>query len=356
MPRNDLLLLFFRSQIRKWLWNLGDHLTILLSTAAFTALFLYIFQDFIGHQLVDINATWSTQGLIMVSITISILLSILIGQWLRLALYGNDSMVPFMHRIAQPIHDIVYFRRGLVFFAILVSAGLSYFVFTFFSADYRVIGTVIAAILPLFFSLYRQDSAPRQIVSPAKISDWRRHQLIYRSMPGKSLIIAGCFGSLIGPIAADAQTHVLIVQVALLLSGLVATLGLIQAVAAELPGTWFEKQAGLSHDQWMTSWQHISNSIAVVLATSGGVAWALLPLDIRRSEWSLPFIAGFLPWLLPSLILQIEGRAKNINMMVGCLIALFFGTAMVATPWAAAALPILKTQAKAYQFGRFYRA
>lgn len=350
------LLMFLRSQIRKFWWNLGSHLTLLACASALCALFLYIFRDFVILQLAALDPTWSQRGITAVLIVLGMIFGILSGQWSVHSIYGEDSLIAMMSRVGVSKKDQELYKLQILVLSILgatlAAASAAWFLYPPLAP--------FCAIIALAVSTLRvsrgKTNTPCDTVEVLDIPDWRRHQLLHRSMPGRGLLILSMLASFLLPVAAIAKPHVFLLQVAALACGLTATFGLISAIAAELPGCWFEKQAGLTHDAWIKSWQHIANAVSVVLALSGGVAILLQPPEVRAFDWALPAIAACLPWLTPSLILQIEGRAKNVNMMVAVLIALFLGTAMIATPWAVAALPLLKTQAKIYQQGRFYRA
>lgn len=350
------LLLFLRSQARKFWWNLGTHMTLLASAGALTGLFLYIFRDFVGYQLATLDPAWSKAGLFALVVILSLICGIIGGQWIVASKMGADSMIPFMSRVGISLSETHLYKKLLALCGIIGAATAAALLALALDPPYISLAVFTAALVAFFRGLKGSKTSISDAPHIEEIVDWRRHQLLHRTMPGRGLILLGIISSVLIPLATLIDTHIFLLQIAALGCGLTATFGLIHAVAAELPGSWFEKQAGLTHAQWITSWQHIANAVAFVLALSCCVALLLQPPEIRREDWSLPFIAASLPWLVPSLVLQIEGRAKNINMMVAVLIALFLGTAMIATPWAAAVVPLLRTQAKSYQNGRFYRA
>lgn len=348
--------LYLRSQVRRIWWSFGTHMTLLISAAALTGLFFYIFKDFVGDQLATMDKIWSERGLTAACIATSIVAGTLSGQWAIHGRDGKDSILSVMRRVGSTPIAIRRYRQAIVALAIIMAVICAGAAAWFLAPNWLAASCTIAGVVACIRSLHTPKQSYPHSSSPHVIADWRRHQVLYRAMPGKTLMGMGIFASAALPLAAQVHTHLLLIQIGALLCGMITTFGMIQSVAAELPGTWFEKQAGLTHDQWLKSWQHIANTLTLCLALSAGIAWSLQPHDVRMHAWALPLIAGCMPWLTPSLILQIEGRSKNLNILVATIIALFLGTAMIATPWAAAVLPLLRTQAKQYQQGRFYRA
>jgi hypothetical protein len=86
-------------------------------------------------------------------------------------------------------------------------------------------------------------------------------------------------------------------------------------------------------------------------AQTGSVDW--------MSALTTPVLCGLLTafpvWFAPSLAMQIDGQKTLTNIAVISLISIFIGTAIMALPLAALALPLISAEAHKYQNGRFAR-
>ncbi|MCX6116892.1 MAG: hypothetical protein NT027_05080 [Proteobacteria bacterium] len=351
------VILILRTQVRKIWWNFEQNFTLLLSAAALVSLFVYILKDFATSELSKFSPEWMALGLRSSFYLGVFCTSLVIARQVRKILDSQDSFQSILYRIGASSRDVAKIRQALAIVGFAVSISFIYFLSLVFKQEPSVLAYLLASIcylISLAVQIRRNESHVKKY--SGTIVDWRRHQLLHRSIPGKGLLRLGVAGAIAVPISAIFIKTATLIQLSSLAVGLVTSFGLVQAIAADLPNSWFEKQGGLTHDQWQKSWQVIANTFALTIATicSFSVVWLT---DLPPQElWNIPFLAGFLPWLVPSLALQIDGRSQNLNIIVMVLTGLFLGTAMMATPWVAIALPIIKSQASQYQSGRYFRA
>lgn len=347
-------------------WDLGKHLTLFACGAALVGLFFYIFKDFVGEQLASFSPELSKLILRALSLCGSLFAGLTAANGILKLEHLPRSFLPIMNRMGASKGDLKRQSWALIALPTLIAVAASALWSGLLKTDTTALSITacVVATLGARYVLFHKKGA--SMVEPATtknvemqsltIQDWRRHQLLHHAMPGKGLLKLCLGGGALLPLAALMHPHHFLLQTAALCIGITASFGFVYAVAADLPGTWFERQAGLTHESWMKSWQQIATVLAVVLLIFGLLALAAVPPAERMRSLALPLITAFMPWLAPSLILQIDGRARAANLLVMMLIGLFIGTAMIATPWAAIVIPILKSQASGYQNNRFYRA
>lgn len=361
--------LLIRAEIRRTVWDMGKHLTLFACAAALVGLFFYIFKDFVGEQLATLNPDLSRQGLKILSIAGGVFSGAVAATTMLKLSTLPRSLLPLMKRIGSHSESIQLQFCGTIVLplsiAVLFAAGWGILL----KAHNAGTTVALAATCALLIRYLTAHKALTAIIEPTSqhatgatqkhgdsIHDWRRHQILNHRMPGRGLMILSILGGILLPAAILAHPHYFLLQAVALCISITASFGIVYAVAADLPGTWFEKQAGLTHEAWTKSWQRIATILTLILLVCGLAAFLLLPASERSHAIALPIITAFMPWITPALILQIDGRAKSANLLVSLLIGLFIGTAMIATPWAALVIPILKSQAAGYQTGRFYRA
>lgn len=359
--------LLIHAEVRRTAWDLGKHLTLFASAAALVALFFYIFKDFVGEQIASFSPELARNILKFLSLLVSAFAGITAASTTAKLSVLPRSLIPMMKRVGSPDDALKKQSVAAIMLPLMMAALFSGLWSLLLKAD-NILASVLTSIaVGCVFRFFNRNKS-EQIVEPTSaeisngqkdakdITDWRRHQLLRHKMPGKGLMKLAMVGGVLLPVASLAHPHHFLLGSVALCVGLVASFGIIYAVAADLPGSWFEKQAGLTHADWLNSWQRVATTLALILMLCGLTAFALVPANERTAALALPVLPAFTVWLTPSLVLQIDGRAKSANLLVMILVGLFIGTAMMATPWAALVIPILKSQAAGYQNSRFYRA
>jgi hypothetical protein len=355
----ELFALFLKSLLRKFWWHIGSNLTIMVSGLCLTGLFAYIFGDFFSSEFSTMHESHLLELRTAIVVLSSVLLGSLSGKWHLASVEGEFSLLPFVKWMGL---SSIYQRRYqicLAIFFVCLTIAMSLAVSSFLRPASCILPAVGGLVFQwVGFLVWRLRKAKRELNSPRQIHDWRRHQFLNRAIPGRGLVMLSIFAATALPAAVRMGRGVLIVELLAIVVGLIAAVGLVNAMASDIGGAWFERQAGLSHDEWVQSWQHIANSVALILGLMGCVAVVSSggSLDISSDWWTLPFLVGFLPWLMPSMVFQIDAGSRHINIMIASMLALFVGTAIMATSWALIAVPIIRTQARLYQRGRFYRA
>ena len=353
--------LVIRAELRRILWNAAEHMTHMISAGAITALLFYVFHDFIATQVASISPNTAQVGLTGIAAAVSLLTGVLARSTTYRLIHGKESFLPMMSRVGSTKKELSTLTFSLRFTVIAICGLINFAVLTRWNLTPTNMVPwflfVAVSLLPKK-NVTLRSSAPNAIKSII-ISDWRWHQLLYHRMPGRGLIFISFMAALSTVPVAFMTKHYFITQIAALLAGIIASWGLAAAVASDLPCTWFEKQAGMTHDGYIHSWHMIALRLAALLMTIAGLG-ALASYLLVQSTWiqtaSIVALAGLPLIVTPSLVLQIDGRARVTNTILLTLVHTFIGTALMAAPWCVIAVPVLMREAGKYQSGRFYRA
>lgn len=335
-------------------------------------LYAYICYDLFYADLGHASEDFLNQIRLTLSCLVLAFIGYMSGKWMGLQIRPDSRWAVFLRMQGFPMSELRRFKVSTV------SVGLCFFVMCFVVVNHLMLSN--DSPISFVFILFSVSMASfltgilrhsRKVTTQSihlsnsnKIADWRRHQLLVRNMPGRGLMIVAVLGvSSIGLLALGSNntdatnSRFILIQILALVFGFIGSLGIVTAISSDLPHSWFEKQAGLTHDQWITSWEHVSNALTLLLVIASLFVVMRLGQNIDVTQrWMIPVLAGFPVWMTPSISLQLDGRSRLSNGLVMGMLSLFLGTAVMMTPWAAILLPIVRTQAKSYQQGRFYRA
>ena len=353
-------ILTLKAECRRILWNAAEHITLMISASAIAGLLFYVFHDFMIHQIATISPEVAQSGILLLASAVGAVAGVLArGTSTRLA-SGSDSFEPLMARVGCSVTSQRRLRLAL---RATVTTAFVAVLAVIFRTWQLASGSVIPWLVFLVtLAMPRREpilTPPSHNISVPRITDWRWHQLRYHRMPGRGLFLMGIVAALTSIPIALAARHYFVTQLIALLAGMISTWALATAIAADLPCTWFEKQAGMTHDTYIGSWQRLAKWSALILTGICSITATLSYISGQASvsqALTIALLAGVPPLMTPSMMLQIDGRARLTNLILLTLVHLFCGTAIIALPWTVLAVPIIVIEAGKYQQGRFYRA
>jgi hypothetical protein len=201
---------------------------------------------------------------------------------------------------------------------------------------------------------------------------WRERRLKGYNWRGSTLRFLSAAIILMGPATVLTGKPLELAQMVSLLGGTVFSWIVPLAIEEDLRFTWLERQAAISHKQWINAWQTIFTkwSLAAFLVTlilsaifglytiyfSQPAQQAWQANQIVSNALIASIMAAFPLWLAPAFVLQIDGRQIATNVLMLTLISIFVGTAIIAIPALTPGIWLLGHEAHRYQEGRFARA
>ena len=370
--------------------DLAREVVVLLSSSIVLATFFYVFNDFLNVEVATLSPAMRiafAKGATALTLAGSTLLA---GRWIRLERTGDQTLTNWVRTLGEETSVIRLFALFHAIALIVAIHGIGWwlnqrwlFRLSPWTAPTLEIPMALASIawsqrpLPkkgsddkatldgIFLFRGQEKSLSRALVS------WRLTQILYRnSLCRLCLALASV---LLIPILWSGLRGVppFIAALSGLTAGFVASLAMIFFVAEDLRQAWTERGAGVSHVQFIRSYEALSWILGGAFATLAGVlflashlahfGWSegseRLVIAILLEQTGKVFAVACLPLLVaPWLMFQIDAKRPWINGIVTLLISLFVGTAIIASWLGLLLIPLLRHYALQSQNGRFYRA
>lgn len=382
-PFRDLVLPIFLQLGRRTRASLGHLITTLVASCMIIALFLYVFSDFINTKLPSISPQAANLMRFYLTLILIAASAIAIMKWSRDLIHTKGNWSDFLRSIGCSISSVQRATALGLMTSLTLGHLMALVVINFALGPLSTIHilTALGAIVISFTFAKRTVSAaldddikprrqPQHDRDPPLVQ-WRKYRLARFGWRSSHLQIMSLLIMGMGFISLGIGNPVDMTLLLCLIGGNILSWTVPLLVEEDLQFTWLERQAAVSHSDWIMAWQAIFTrragiifGLSFVLFLIAGVTSKLMTqglgyhdvLNTLTSALLASALASFPCWLAPSLVLQIDGRRIFTNIVMLTLINLFVGTAMMAVPWITPAIWILQREAHRYQGGRFARA
>jgi len=352
-----------RSALRRIRYDLARELTVGISAAVLMATFLYVFGDFLHVELASVSPTAKSIGAHIVFGCLSFWIfshswsaAFDGGDIRRFTLYlGASRRTAHAQRTMRAAGIMVMATAVVIALRHLFDATL---VWVFLST---VIGGAGVGLWRTLRSQNPQTSSEEPQTPAWSLTSpwhWRTYQILSRNKSariffGGTLLVMG-----LNIYCATRGWPLAIAFLPAVSSGwLVGSIFMLQA-EEDLRWGWFERSAGLSHQKFIGAYHIMARWSALFLVVWNLLTWGLIHSSATSvlDGLRLGLIAAVPVWLTPSLLLQIDARRPVLQIIMLLMVALFLGTALLAS-WASLLLPpIVSYYASNSQQGRYYRA
>ena len=378
----DFLLPIVLQEFRRLTNALGHILTVTAATAVVIALFLYVFHDFIDHQLVLIDRDIATTARFGLGSAILVICAYAVSRYIRDILLQEHDWGHFLilkgfsettinqskNHVAALVACPAMIIASLGVHEFLGPLRVQHIYLAFFCTATIIMLTRRKMVSPQWISpqWIDRDRRPNQSetgVHPPLIA-WRATRLMGNDFKGAQLRVMAALPILFGTIGLALDKPAPLTQACVLVGGIILSWTVPIQIADDLKSTWIERQSAVSHEQWIKAWQSIFWSWAkpiaittiILVTVSTAVAGPESTMSSRIINILLcGLLAGFPVWMAPAFVMQIDGRRVLTNIIMQTLLFVFAGTALMAIPWLAPALFIIHREAHKYQGGRFAR-
>lgn len=358
---------------RKIRHDLARELTVASCFAVILATFSYVFGDFLFSQLQQISKSIFAAGLGLAAAMIAVISGYLAGRKMDFYRRTPKSLGNFLRWIGSPPDDI-YFARALHDAIAVIISGTPLLLFIFkspiASGPSAIALVLYLAALGLGYSGILNFQQPNLEVktilkgsqSPsAVLFRWRWNALVSRNRAARlSLVLAAvCLAG--SGLMAWLNFPFFAIALITLLGGIQASMAIPALFKEDIVSSWLDRSIGISHQQICK----VYDRIGLVLGGSyGTIAAALVGFSALNGEslWiALDSVkAGLIgftcPYLVPGILMQVDGRRPLIQFLIITILGLFIGTAILAQPVAVIILPILKYYLDEAQHNRYYRS
>lgn len=379
----DLVLPMLLQLARRTRASLGHLITTIAASSMILALFLYVFSDFINTKLPSVSPQAASLMRFYLVLILIVASSVAIMRWSSELIFAKGHWPDFLHFIGCSTSSL---RRAKIL-GLITCLGLgNLLALTVINFALGPLSTahILIAVCTMTLSLILATKTSHsslvdrpQPLQQAKydqgppLIQWRRQRLSRFGWRGSHLQIMSFLTMGIGFISLGIGNPVDMTLLICLVGGNILSWTVPLLIEEDLQFTWLERQAAVSHSEWIMAWQALFTKRAAMvfglsftLCMLSAVTYKLINyglsyndfLNLLKSALLAGVLASFPCWLAPSFVLQIDGRRIFTNIVMLTLINLFVGTAIMAVPWITPAVWILQREAHRYQGGRFARA
>lgn len=371
-----LLCLFtLTSGLRRLRYDFAAEFTIGLCAAAIGATFFYIFKDFLTVETKTVSKALFEAVADWTSYLVFTLVAILVGKYS--SSLGSDGMAGLGRMVGEKRKVLKAFLTIKLIAFSVVTTGFGWLLVTKYfisvSTDFFLTTNLLVGVGAfIFFNMFLRADAHKvqnkthlnqnsnKLSKREAMYRWRFKLLLFKNSPAILAIIAGIF--FLGLMAiVPIETRFDFVRVLCSFTcGLFFSVALLFQVATDLSNSWFEKNLGVSHDEFIGSYEIIGLIMSLGFGCMIPMVF-LLTKTLERPNIALHLITVILvavvpPILAPSFSLQVDGRRPYLQIMIVVVVGLFVATAIFANPASFILVPIIRYYAKNYQNARFYRA
>lgn len=370
--QKNLTRLWLRSLLRLTSSKIWDYLSLAIAAGVLLCLFLYISRDLLVTHLAGLSEVNE------LSLFFGTCLASLIQQRLHFVLRNNDDFRQFGYFISAPQKEqrsLRILRKAIWGYFVPILFWL--FVWTFpgwtlwgAALGFLINHYIVTKIIDLFpkkkkiSSVYSSFLKKCTSLLPGPLR-WRILQIIsHNRLTAALLVLAGVLQ--LSLVFFGRHSTALLWLIAFL-GGLLAGFAHAIQAAQDMRSSWLEKNAGLSHGQFMGTQLQLTAlivSFQIILGLPfliaglteiGDLASETAIVKNSLTYWSLILTGPSVTALVPGLILQIDGKKAEVSCMALFLLGLFIATGVLAHP----AASVLTVLAVGYglnsQTDRFYR-
>jgi hypothetical protein len=370
--------------------DLAREVVVLLSSLIVLATFFYVFNDFLNVEVATLSPAMRMAFAKVATVLTLAGSTVLAGRWIRLERTSDQTLTNWIRTLGEETSVIRLFAIFHAITLVVTIHGIGWWLnqrWLFRLSPWT--GLILEIPMALGSIAWSQRPLPKKgfedkaavdgsslirgqekSVTKALVS-WRLTQILYRnSLCRLCLVLAS---ALLLPVLWSGLRGVppFIAAVSGLTAGFVASLSMIFFVAEDISQAWTERGAGISHGQFVRSYEELSwilGGAFAALASALFLASHLAHLGLSEGFGRLAvalllghtgkvFAVALLPLLVtPWLMFQIDAKRPWINGIVTLLISLFVGTAILASWLGILLIPLLRYYALQSQTGRFYRA
>lgn len=355
ISRKNLTYYWVLSLIRTTVSSFWDYLSLALSSLILMSLFVYVFQDLLTRQLANLPQLAS------ISIGFGLIFGSVIQSRLLLALKEDHDLISFGRFILAPKEELRDLNLARYFAWVLVAPiAIWYYIAQLPSWNYFLAFAAFTANLSVF-TVFLKVKKSWNYTGPSLMKylyffpgrlKWRLIRLLVYNHTARNMLITAFTLYLI--MAFIQSTSVGFLWLFAFAAGQLA--GTAHAIIAseDLRGSWLEKNAGLSHSDFISTHLQLAGLIASMLIIPG--IFFLWFSDIHMTQKISLIMAGpCVSAILPGILLQIDGKRPEVTTIVLFLLGLFIATAILAHPLSICLTFLVISYGMSSQTDRYYR-
>jgi hypothetical protein len=357
-------------------YDLIREIVIGICSLILLGLFYYVFNDFLNTEVKSISLTMRDRFAEVLSWVLVIGAAFAAGRWIRRFFLNPHSLWKTTFLLGESPQTRKILAVFHIFLVLLLIYGsvwkLIDSIFLPLSVFKILNWTWIMMLVSFFASVLKEtpdsnkkrDLRIHKSLSAKQAMIWWRLELVLK----RNRLTQFCFVlfllcTVLLTLVAYLSLPFVTVYVLTFWGGFLGACALCFQFAEDLQASYLEKNTGVSHDSYLRVLFSVSLIIGSVLGLIQGVAWVLTNLmfhsvnvDTVLNAVRIFFLSAVPCWIVPAILFQVEGRRALLSILVTFLVGLFVTTAIYASWFALALLPLIAYYGFTSQVGRFYRA
>ncbi len=372
-----LYLAEIKGKLRRLRYDLAHEIVLIFCSLVVLTLFSYVFHDFLFDELKHLDEAFFAAAVGTGTVILFLLMSLALGRKTAAHIYGAT---PSWHNFSVSLGELpsISTAQRIILLVVehLVGWGclLAIVRFKRIALSPTVLATTVALSLSVWvgaFFYFRKQSttSPRPLIPTGRkpipvMTRWRYFTMVKRNRTSRLCLGGVALLGVMWLILDLRSAPPVVLGFLAFLLGLGVTFAVAFQLADDLPACWLEKNAGISHSDFVKTYDDLCRGLAIglfclVLSLGLGSHLQELPknstaLFLQHAQVAL--MATVSPLIFPSLMLQIEGRKPIVQLLTTMLLGLFLATAVYVNPLAFLLVFLLRHFAFDAQKERFYRA
>lgn len=355
------------SFLHKLRYNWARELVAIACSAVLVALFLYMLQDFLTEQVINISVKMYqsfTGTLTKVSCITS---GALIANSIKKSRIGYSELALFAQSMGESKSCLDSFLAMRLAFLIGLIVSITYMVTsTFFEPIHKDIvynmSSGLFGLITIALNPKESDKTDEaNTMGSYSLYRWRFYQITKRNPACKVLIITAIGLSFLHGIIAAKDLPIFVHGLWSFFICIIAIIPLTIQLKEDLNYAWAERVMGVSHSDIMKTYFKLATTTATAIILPSCICY-LLPSIINSRELNFDAIAiiimitATITIQAPCFFFQLEPRSPFQTTLTITIINLFQVTAIIFHWGFILAVPIIGYYSSAYQNNRYYRS
>lgn len=371
----NLTAIYFKCLWRKLAFDFIREIVLFACATVLTALFFYIFHDFIHTKIADLTSTFRERFATTIANTLLALTTIAIARWFYKENTDSRSLAKLVWRMGESKHQLNWFKllkSALVLtitftiYWLLVSRyiielklfkGLTY-------QTYALFGLFLLRYLFPKFSRFLPERKSKPLLElktnktkAYALSMWRLRQITQRNRASIiALVLSFLFG--LGHLLVGSSGLPVIISVLIaMFSGLFVATALSFQLESDMHHAWLDRLLTVSHRDYESIYLRLALILGSIFATINVGFLSAGTASIPTSDLLKTFLVTLTPILIfPSIMFQLDPKKPALTIITIFIISLFVSTAIYASLAGIIIIPFLHYYASNYQNNNFYRS
>lgn len=369
-------LLSLKAILNRVYYDIIKEVVVLISSGVILALFIYIFDDFLNSQVAAVSVDFRDNFAHWIKVASLALIPLLLMRSIYADFNERESFPSLISHLGQEKTKPFYALRYSFFTLVYIAIGATFFHYILLdTAAIRILAFILGVTL-LAFSLLlpklRQFAESRTEMSQSKtisnkvdkkiiaLIKWRMNILINKNKITAICVAISFVFATLAYIAGGKGIPIFVGACAGFAGSLFLAFAVCFAVAEDLQLSWAEKALGLTHAEFIRTYEFICWGSGLIYGTGIGLLYYLASMHhspaLTTAHLQIIFATMVPVCICPSVLFHIDAKKPFVTSISVFLVGAFLSTAILAHILSICLLPLVIYYGNLNQMNRFYRA